>query len=79
MSGNGAKKAVEAAAKAGKGIDWDGLGKLLVTEEARREFVNLRRAFDDVNQQLQTKFSMVFGLFLLHLQIYIHPGSRFCY
>ncbi|KAK9124340.1 hypothetical protein Sjap_013942 [Stephania japonica] len=62
MSGAG-KKVAEAAAKAvssksrGGGIDWDGLGKLLVSDEARKEFVNLRRAFDDVNQTLQTKFS----------------------
>jgi hypothetical protein len=79
MSGNGTKKVVEAAAKAGKGIDWDGLGKLLVSDEARKEFVNLRRAFDDVNQQLQTKFSMVLLLFFSHLQIYINLGSRFLY
>ncbi|XP_020088474.1 ATP synthase subunit d, mitochondrial-like [Ananas comosus] len=57
MSGNGAKKVAEVATKAGKAIDWDGMAKLLVSDEARKEFANLRRAFDDVNQQLQTKFS----------------------
>ncbi|XP_010925342.1 ATP synthase subunit d, mitochondrial [Elaeis guineensis] len=57
MSGSGTKKVVEAAAKATKSIDWDGMAKLLVSEEARKEFVNLRRAFDDVNHTLQTKFS----------------------
>ncbi|XP_020089160.1 ATP synthase subunit d, mitochondrial-like [Ananas comosus] len=57
MSGSGAKKAAEVATKAGKAIDWDGMAKLLVSDEARKEFANLRRAFDDVNQQLQTKFS----------------------
>lgn len=59
MSGNGAKKVAEVATKAGKAIDWDGMAKLLVSDEARKEFANLRRAFDDVNQQLQTKFSQV--------------------
>ncbi|XP_020572444.1 ATP synthase subunit d, mitochondrial [Phalaenopsis equestris] len=57
MSGSGAKKVVETAVKATKAIDWDGMAKLLVSDEARKEFANLRRAFDDVNQQLQTKFS----------------------
>ncbi|XP_057426930.1 ATP synthase subunit d, mitochondrial [Lotus japonicus] len=56
MSGAG-KKVVDVAFKAGKNIDWEGMAKLLVSDEARREFSNLRRAFDDVNSQLQTKFS----------------------
>ncbi|KAF3333460.1 ATP synthase subunit d [Carex littledalei] len=55
---DGLGKAVRGATKAKNGIDWDGLGKLLVSDTARKEFANLRRAFDDVNQQLQTKFSM---------------------
>lgn len=58
MSGAG-KKVVDVAFKAGKNIDWEGMAKLLVSDEARREFSNLRRAFDDVNSQLQTKFSQV--------------------
>ena len=33
--------------------------KLLVSDEARREFSNLHHAFDEVNSQLQTKFSQV--------------------
>ncbi|OEL37768.1 ATP synthase subunit d, mitochondrial [Dichanthelium oligosanthes] len=58
MSGNGVvKKVADAAAKAGRTIDWDGLAKMLVSEEARKEFANLRRTFEDVNHQLQTKFS----------------------
>ncbi|KAG2633362.1 hypothetical protein PVAP13_2NG273300 [Panicum virgatum] len=58
MSGSGvAKKVAGAAAKAGKAIDWDGLAKMLVSEEARKEFATLRRTFEDVNHQLQTKFS----------------------
>ncbi|KAG6415425.1 hypothetical protein SASPL_122836 [Salvia splendens] len=56
MSGAG-KKVADVAFKAGKAIDWDGMAKLLVSEEARREFGTLRRAFDEVNTQLQTKFS----------------------
>ncbi|PIN03257.1 Mitochondrial F1F0-ATP synthase, subunit d/ATP7 [Handroanthus impetiginosus] len=56
MSGAG-KKVVDVAFKAGKNIDWDGMAKLLVSEEARKEFATLHRAFDEVNTQLQTKFS----------------------
>ncbi|CAA0816844.1 ATP synthase subunit d- mitochondrial [Striga hermonthica] len=56
MSGAG-KKVADVAFKAGRTIDWDGMAKLLVSDEARREFATLRRAFDEVNSQLQTKFS----------------------
>ncbi|KQK16442.1 ATP synthase subunit d, mitochondrial [Brachypodium distachyon] len=56
MSGT-VKKVADAASKAGKAIDWDGMAKMLVSEEARKEFANLRRTFEDVNNQLQTKFS----------------------
>ncbi|KAK6929227.1 ATP synthase, F0 complex, subunit D, mitochondrial [Dillenia turbinata] len=57
MSGAG-KKIADIATKASKTIDWDGMAKLLVSDEARKEFSSLRRAFDEVNSQLQTKFSM---------------------
>jgi hypothetical protein len=53
------KKVADTAVKVGKAIDWDGMAKLLVSEEACREFATLRRTFEDVNQQLQTKFSHV--------------------
>ena len=53
------KKVTDVVFKAGKNIDWDGMAKLLVSDEARKEFNNLRRAFDEVNSQLQTKFSQV--------------------
>ncbi|KAL7153793.1 hypothetical protein ABFS83_04G192400 [Erythranthe nasuta] len=56
MSG-AAKKVADGAFKSGRNIDWEGMAKLLVTDDARREFATLRRAFDDVNTQLQTKFS----------------------
>ncbi|CAN4119923.1 unnamed protein product [Withania somnifera] len=56
MSGT-VKKIADVTFKAGKTIDWEGMARLLVTDEARKEFSNLRRAFDDVNSQLQTKFS----------------------
>ncbi|MCD7469553.1 hypothetical protein HAX54_008662 [Datura stramonium] len=56
MSGT-VKKIADMTFKAGRTIDWDGMAKLLVTDEARKEFSSLRRAFDDVNSQLQTKFS----------------------
>lgn len=58
MSGS-VKKIADVTFKAGRTIDWEGMAKLLVTDEARKEFSNLRRAFDDVNSQLQTKFSQV--------------------
>ncbi|KAF4347018.1 hypothetical protein G4B88_011445 [Cannabis sativa] len=51
------KKVVDVAFKASRNIDWDGMAKLLVTEEARKEFATLRRAFNEVNTTLQTKFS----------------------
>jgi F-type H+-transporting ATPase subunit d len=56
---SGVKKVTDLAAKAGKAIDWDGMAKMLVSEEARKEFANLRRTFEDVNHQLQTKYSQV--------------------
>ncbi|GAA0163589.1 ATP synthase [Lithospermum erythrorhizon] len=56
MSGAG-KKIGDVALKAGRTIDWDGMAKLIVSDEAKKEFSTLRRAFDEVNTQLQTKFS----------------------
>ncbi|TYH76635.1 hypothetical protein ES332_D04G098700v1 [Gossypium tomentosum] len=56
MSGPG-KKVVDVAFKASKNIDWEGMAKLLVSNEARKEFATLRRTFDEVNSTLQTKFS----------------------
>ncbi|KAK3036833.1 hypothetical protein RJ639_031311 [Escallonia herrerae] len=56
MSGAG-KKVADVAFKASKSINWDGMAKMIVSEEARREFATLRRAFDEVNTTLQTKFS----------------------
>ncbi|KAM7502044.1 hypothetical protein LguiB_000948 [Lonicera macranthoides] len=56
MSGAG-KKVVDVAFKASKSIDWEVMAKLLGSDEARKEFATLRRAFDEVNSTLQTKFS----------------------
>uniref|UniRef100_A0A5B7A7R9 Uncharacterized protein n=1 Tax=Davidia involucrata TaxID=16924 RepID=A0A5B7A7R9_DAVIN len=56
MSGTG-KKIVDVSLKASKSIDWDGMAKMLVSAEARKEFATLRRTFDEVNSALQTKFS----------------------
>ncbi|KVH90364.1 ATP synthase subunit d, mitochondrial [Cynara cardunculus var. scolymus] len=56
MSGVG-KKVADVAFKASKTIDWDGMAKMIVSDEARKEFSSLRRAFDEVNSALQTKFS----------------------
>lgn len=58
MSGVG-KKVADVAFKASKTIDWDGMAKMIVTDEARKEFSSLRRAFEEVNSALQTKFSQV--------------------
>ncbi|PPD93846.1 hypothetical protein GOBAR_DD09132 [Gossypium barbadense] len=60
------KKVVDVAFKASKNIDWEGMAKLLVSDEARKEFATLRRTFDEVNSTLQTKFSQVF--FLVRLE-----------
>ncbi|CAN1226937.1 ATP synthase subunit d, mitochondrial [Linum grandiflorum] len=46
MSG-AAKKVTDVAFKASKNIDWEGMAKLIVSDEARKEFANLRRAFDE--------------------------------
>ncbi|MFQ6649520.1 hypothetical protein Gotur_023295, partial [Gossypium turneri] len=48
MSGPG-KKVVDVTFKASKNIDWEGMAKLLVSDEARKEFATLRRTFDEVN------------------------------
>ncbi|KAI4346372.1 hypothetical protein L6164_007271 [Bauhinia variegata] len=56
MSGT-VKKVTDVAFKASKNIDWEGMTKLVVSDEARKEFATLRRAFDEVNTALQTKFS----------------------
>ncbi|KAL1063747.1 hypothetical protein V6Z11_D13G164600 [Gossypium hirsutum] len=53
------KKVVDVAFKASKNIDWEGMAKLLVSDEARKEFATLRRTFDKVNSTLQTKFSQI--------------------
>ncbi|KAK8955596.1 hypothetical protein KSP40_PGU017781 [Platanthera guangdongensis] len=34
------------------------MAKLIVVDEARKEFANLCHTFDEVNQQLQTKFNI---------------------
>ncbi|XWS57344.1 hypothetical protein CRYUN_Cryun09bG0166400 [Craigia yunnanensis] len=56
MSGAG-KKIVDVAFKASKNIDWEGMAKLLVSDEASKEFATIHHTFDEVNSILQTKFS----------------------
>lgn len=46
------------------------MAKMLVSDEARKEFPTLRRAFDEVNSTLQTKFSWVCFLKITLLRIY---------
>ncbi|PWA94683.1 ATP synthase D chain [Artemisia annua] len=58
MSGAG-KKVADVAFKASKSIDWEGMAKMIVTDEAKKEFSSLRRAFEEVNSTLQTKFSQI--------------------
>lgn len=86
MSGT-IKKVTDVAFKASKNIDWDGMAKLLVSDEARKEFSSLRRAFEEVNSALQTKFSQVpkipisFSLFFLSSYVLLCKISlllRFC-
>jgi len=55
------RKFSDVAFKPSKNIDWEGMAKLLVSDEARKEFASLRRAFDEVNHELSTKFSQVFS------------------
>ncbi|TYG89688.1 hypothetical protein ES288_A12G120100v1 [Gossypium darwinii] len=57
------KKVVDVAFKASKNIDWEWMAKLLVSDEARKEFATLRRTFDEVNSTLQTKFSQFYSLY----------------
>ncbi|KAK1264751.1 hypothetical protein QJS04_geneDACA023232 [Acorus gramineus] len=54
MSGRGVKKAVDAA----KTIDWEGMAKMIVSDEARREFNTLRATFQEVNSTIRTKFCL---------------------
>ncbi|KAK3124926.1 hypothetical protein QOZ80_7BG0596660 [Eleusine coracana subsp. coracana] len=56
MSGT-VKKVSDTTVKAGRTMEWDGMAKMLVSEEARKAFATLRRNFEDVNHQVQTKFS----------------------
>lgn len=67
------KKVADMTAKAVKKIDWDGMAKMIVSEEARKEFFNLRRTFEEVNHTLQTKFSMVID----NLYFVFHLAHRF--
>ncbi|KAL3683901.1 hypothetical protein R1sor_001923 [Riccia sorocarpa] len=53
MSGAG-KNVVQRVAK---GIDWEYLAKVVVSDEGRRELGVLRRSFDDASNTLETKFS----------------------
>ncbi|RVW68407.1 ATP synthase subunit d, mitochondrial [Vitis vinifera] len=55
MSGTG-KKIVDVAFKASRTIDWDGMAKLIVTEEARKEFATLRRAFDEEPEPIDWEY-----------------------
>ncbi|KAL8136577.1 hypothetical protein V2J09_002578 [Rumex salicifolius] len=51
------KKITDVTFKASKNIDWEGMAKLIISDEARREFATLRRTFEEVNHDLETKFS----------------------
>ncbi|KAF6134735.1 hypothetical protein GIB67_002136 [Kingdonia uniflora] len=57
MSGAG-KKIADVATKATKTIDWNAMAKVMVSTEAKKEFIALRNAFNEVNTTLETKFSM---------------------
>ncbi|VVA12294.1 PREDICTED: ATP synthase [Prunus dulcis] len=55
MSGAG-KKVADVAFKASRKIDWEGMGKLLVSDEARKEFASLRRAFDEEPEPIDWEY-----------------------
>ena len=57
---SGVKKMGEVVVKAGKAIDWDGMAKMLISDEARKELANLSRAFDEDNHAFRTKFDQVY-------------------
>ncbi|KAG4165264.1 hypothetical protein ERO13_A13G068200v2 [Gossypium hirsutum] len=54
------KKVVDVAFKASKNIDWEGMAKILVSDEARKEFATLRveipKFVDTVTPQYKPKF-----------------------
>ncbi|KAF7120523.1 hypothetical protein RHSIM_Rhsim13G0092300 [Rhododendron simsii] len=56
MNGTAGKKVVDVAFKAGKTIDWEGMAKLLVSDEARKEFATLRRAFDEEPEPIDWEY-----------------------
>ncbi|KAG6763578.1 hypothetical protein POTOM_031004 [Populus tomentosa] len=55
MSGP-SKKVVDVAFKASRTIDWDGMAKLLVSDEARKEFATLRRAFNEEPEPIDWEY-----------------------
>ncbi|CAN1257957.1 ATP synthase subunit d, mitochondrial [Linum perenne] len=55
MSGT-VKKAADVAFKASRNIDWEGMAKLLVSDEARKEFSGLRRAFDEEPEPIDWEY-----------------------
>eukprot|EP00270_Netrium_digitus_P009941 TRINITY_DN305_c0_g1_i1.p1 TRINITY_DN305_c0_g1~~TRINITY_DN305_c0_g1_i1.p1 ORF type:complete len:164 (+),score=59.52 TRINITY_DN305_c0_g1_i1:121-612(+) len=46
-----------AAGQVVKAIDWDYLARVIVSADGKREMLQLRRAFDEVSNSLETKFS----------------------
>ncbi|CDP15475.1 unnamed protein product [Coffea canephora] len=44
-----AKKIADVTFKAGKTIHWEGMVKLVISDEGCKEFANLRHTFDEVN------------------------------
>ncbi|KAJ7570674.1 hypothetical protein O6H91_01G130900 [Diphasiastrum complanatum] len=46
------------AQKVARSIDWEFLGKVVVSDEGRKELSILRRTFEDVNNILETKFNV---------------------
>lgn len=76
----------EGSGRGGEGwqaaIEWDGIAKLLVSEEARMEFSSLRRAFDEITHALHTEvgqgffLSFLFFLFIIIIIVFLY---YFCF
>ncbi|KAJ7548844.1 hypothetical protein O6H91_07G030000 [Diphasiastrum complanatum] len=44
--------------KVARSIDWEFIAKIIVSDEGKKELGTLRRAFEDVNNTLETKFNV---------------------
>ncbi|KAL1183476.1 hypothetical protein V6Z11_A02G185000 [Gossypium hirsutum] len=71
------KKVVDVAFKASKNIDWEGMAKLLVSDEARKEFATLRRTFDEPACETVMNWLSSGGVTELLPEANVQPNERF--